>query len=69
MKNIHFVINKENREFELWVDGKCITDCFSLSDDSTELMEQLVEFAHVPCYIQLDAQEIVNTVNKINLTR
>lgn len=58
MKNLHFVINEEREEFELWVDGACITDCFSLRSGEADLMEQLVEFAHVPCYKQLNAEEV-----------
>jgi hypothetical protein len=58
MKNLHFVIDEEREEFELWVDGACITDCFSLTSEAADLMEQLVEFAHVPCYKKLNAEEV-----------
>ena len=58
MENVYFVINEENKMFELWVDGECITDCFSLTDSEADLMEQLVQFANVPCYKKLDFEEI-----------
>ena len=58
MKNFYFIINEENKMFELWVNGKCITDCFSLAGDEAELMQQLVEFANIPCYKRLDFEEI-----------
>ncbi len=57
MKNFYFVINKDDNYFELWVDGKCITDCFGL-DSEADLMEQLVEFADVPCYKKLTHKEV-----------
>lgn len=63
MKNIHFIVNE--REFELWVNDKCITDCFSLDGDEAELMEQLVEFADVPCYEEkLDYEEVKARIDK-----
>ena len=62
MKNIHFIVNE--RDFELWVNGKCITDCFGLDGDEAELMEQLVEFADVPCYVKLDYEEVKTRINK-----
>lgn len=58
MKNFYFVINEETGNFELWVEEKCITDCFSLSDESADVMEQLVEFADVPCYKKLTHNEV-----------
>lgn len=61
MKNFYFVINEEFNYFELWVDGKCITDCFSLDSNSeADLMEQLVEFADVPCYKKLTPKGVHN---------
>ena len=50
MKDFYFVINEDDTFFELWVDGECITDCFSFEDSEANLMKQLVEFADVPCY-------------------
>lgn len=58
MKNFHFVINEEREEFELWVNGECITDCFSLKSEAADLLEQLVEFANVPCYERLNAEMV-----------
>lgn len=60
MKNFNFVIDEEREEFELWVDGECITDCFVFCamSDATNLMEQLVKFAGVPCYKKLNAKEV-----------
>jgi hypothetical protein len=58
MKNFYFVINKKDNYFELWVDGECITDFFSLKDDSADLMEQLVEFADASCYKKLTYKEV-----------
>ena len=58
MKNFYFVINEKNKMFELWVHGECITDCFSLTDSEADLMEQLVHFANVPCYKNLDFEKI-----------
>jgi hypothetical protein len=60
MKNFNFVIDEEREEFELWVDGECITDCFVFCamSDATQLMEQLVEFADVPCFKKLSAEEV-----------
>ena len=50
-KNIHFVINEDNNCVEFYVNGECITDCFSLSDRKlVDLVEQLSEFADVPIY-------------------
>ena len=54
MKNFYFVINEDDT-FELWVDGKCITDCFSLiHGGESDLMKQLVQFADVPCYRRIE---------------
>jgi len=64
MRDFYFVMNEEDNYFELWADGKCITDCFSLSDDSADLMEQLVEFADVPCYKKLTSNEVHVIVNE-----
>lgn len=61
MKDFYFVINdnEDSKLFELWVDGRCITDCFSLDhSDEADLMEQLVEFANVPCYKKLSVKEV-----------
>ncbi len=66
MKNFCFVINEKDNYFELWADGKCITDCFSLEDDSADLMEQLVEFADVPCYKKLTYKEVHETTCKLD---
>lgn len=66
MKNIHFIINDEKSEFELWVDGECITDCFSLQSDEAELMAQLVEFAEVPCYKKLSVREVNEKIKTID---
>lgn len=62
MNDFYFVINEKNNYFELWVDGKCITDCFSLNEESTDVMEQLVEFANVPCYKKLSYKEVHEVV-------
>lgn len=64
MKDFYFVINEEDNYFELWANGGCVTDCFSLSDDSADLMEQLVEFADVPCYKKLTSNEVHAIVNE-----
>jgi len=64
MNNFYFVLNEEEDYFELWVDGKCITDCFSLSDASADVMEQLVEFANVPCYKKLAYKDVHEVVSK-----
>lgn len=48
MKNISFVINDEFIEY--YVDGKCITDCFSKTDEVAELVQQLHDFANIPLY-------------------
>ena len=64
MKDFYFVINEKDDFFELWVGGKCITDCFSLEDSEAELMEQLVEFADVPCYKKLTSKEVNNILLK-----
>lgn len=59
MRDFYFVINEDNGMFELWVNGKCITDCFSLDPTGEmELMKQLVEFADVPCYKKLSVKEV-----------
>jgi len=58
MKNFYFVINEKDNYFELWIDGKCITDCFLLGNESADVMEQLVEFADVPCYKKLSYNEV-----------
>lgn len=57
MKDFYFIVN-DNGAFELWVDGKCITDCFSLADGEADLMEQLVQFADIPCYKKISYEEI-----------
>ena len=57
MKNFYFIIN-DIGTFELWVDGKCITDCFYLTGCEADLMEQLVQFADVPCYKKVYFEEI-----------
>ena len=64
MKNFYFVINEETSFLELWVEGKCITDCFSLSGESADIMEQLVEFADVPCYKKLAYKEVHEIVSE-----
>ena len=56
MKDFYFVIGDHNN-FELWVDGKCITNCFSLGEKEADLMKQLVHFAKVPCYAKIDFEE------------
>lgn len=63
-KNFYFVINDKEGYFELWVNGECITECLPLTVHSgeTELMEQLVEFAGVPCYKKLNPDEIYKTL-------
>lgn len=53
MKNFYFVANEKNNTFELWVNGECITDCFSLNEESFDLMEDLVNFADVPLYKEM----------------
>lgn len=59
IKNFYFVVNEENGEFELWVDGECITECFGLKNcGDADLMEQLVEFANVPCYKKLSVEKV-----------
>lgn len=59
MNNFYFIIKDDREfEFELWVNGQCITDCFSLADGEAELMEQLVHFANVPCYKRVSFEEI-----------
>ena len=58
MDNFYFIINNENKAFELWVNGECITDCFSLKGREADLMEQLVEFADIPCYKRLNFQKV-----------
>lgn len=67
MKNFNFVIDEEREEFELWVDGECITDCFVFCamSDATNLMEQLVEFAGVPCFKKLKAEDVHKKVLNI----
>lgn len=64
MKGFYFVMNKKDNYFELWAEGKCITDCFSLSNGEAELMEQLVEFADVPCYKKLAYKEVHEIVSE-----
>ena len=58
MKNFYFVINEKDNYFELWVNGECITDCFSLKGGEAELMEQLVNWAGTPCYKRLTYKEV-----------
>ena len=58
MKNVCFVINKKDNYFELWVDGECITDCFSLNGGEADLMEQLVKWADIPRYKRYIPQEV-----------
>jgi len=64
MNNFFFVINENDNSFELWIDDKCITDCFSLNEESAEVMEQLVEFANVPCYKKLTYKEVNEVVSR-----
>lgn len=47
MKNFYFVKNEE--QYEFWVEGKLITDCFS-GEEVEELIRQLVYFADIPIY-------------------
>ena len=62
MKNVCFVYNKENNNYEFHVNGECITDCFSDSGEVAELILQLNEFADIPIYQVVD-------VKKLNLFR
>lgn len=58
MKNFYFVANEKNNTFELWVNGECITDCFSLNEESFDLMEDLVNFADVPLYKEISVIDL-----------
>lgn len=60
MKKIYFVICEERNEFELWVDGELITDCFSLDEESYDLMHDLVKFAEVPVYKKYNMFDKIN---------
>jgi hypothetical protein len=64
MKGFYFVMNEEDNYFELWAEGKCITDCFDLHNESADVMEQLVEFADVPCYKKLSYKEVHSIVGR-----
>lgn len=52
MKNVSFVIKDEFIEY--YVDGKCITDCFSKSGELLELVQQLHDWAGIPLYKNID---------------
>lgn len=58
MKNIQFIINDMNNYFELWVNGECITDCFSMDGDGFDLMQQLVEFGGIPVFRIVNTKEL-----------
>jgi len=67
MKNTFFVIKEDFGTFEYWADGKCITDCFDLSDESAELMSQLAEFSDIPVYrMEMLSDKEVNEIVKRN---
>lgn len=57
-KNIYFVINDENDSVEYYVDGECITDCFSKDNEELiGLVKQLHEFANIPIYREIENVE------------
>ena len=57
-KNIYFVYNKENGEYEFYVNGELITDCFSNSGEVADLILQLNKFADVPIYQAVDVKKL-----------
>ena len=50
MKNIYFVKNEENKMYELWINGECITDCYSFNTDAEDVILDLIHFANIPIY-------------------
>ena len=64
MKNMYFISNG-NGEFEYWVDGKCITDCYNVKDseDLLSLIHDLNVFGHVPIYKKIEIDEIQELEN------
>ncbi len=54
-KNIYFVIDDEKNFVEYYVDGECITNCFSKKDNElVDLVKQLHEFADIPVYRKIE---------------
>lgn len=64
MRNIFFVINEEDRTFEYWSNGKCITDYFDLDSGEGDLMSQLVDFSDVPVFQRCSKGKMWKIINK-----
>ena len=58
IKNIHFVIDENNNRFEVWVNGECITDCYSMDEEGFDLMTDLVKFANIPLYREVSIDNL-----------
>lgn len=52
MKHVSFVVT--DNYIEYYVDGECITDCFSKSEEVVELVQQLHDWAGIPLYKNID---------------
>lgn len=65
MKNIYFIYNKDTDCFELYVNGECITDCFSVEGECGDLIDDLNKFAGVPIYKKVDRTQLKEILYKI----
>ena len=65
MKNISFIYNEDTNNFELWVDGECITDCFSAEGECGDLIDDLNRFADIPIYKKVDRPQLKEILYKI----
>lgn len=70
MKNIYFV-KSVTGEFELYVDGECITDCYNVENEDmlAILIYDLIKFAEVPLYREIPLDRKCNETSKEFLAR